>query len=77
MTRLPRERRVETPGRFGMVNVSDDDFGCRLGRSVPFQWYVIPNSVNNEADLIIVSDRFRSQVEFLNVLKDPQRAKPS
>ena len=58
MTRLPRERRVETPGRFGMVNVSDDDFGCRLRRSVPFQWYGISNSVNDEADLIIVNDRF-------------------
>ena len=58
MTRLPRERRVETPGRFGIFDVSDDDFGCRLGRSVPFQWYGIPNSVNDEADLIMVSDRF-------------------
>ena len=58
MTRLLRERRVKTPGRFGMVNVSDDDFGCRLGRSVPFQWYGISNSVNDEADLIIVNDRF-------------------
>ena len=36
MTRLLRERRVETPGRFGIFDVSDDDFGGRLGRSVPF-----------------------------------------
>ena len=58
MTRLLRERRVDTPGRFGIFDVSDDDFGCRLGRSVPFQWYGIPNSVIEEAELIIVRKRF-------------------
>ena len=58
MTRLLRERRVETPGRFGLFDVSDDDFGCRLGRSVPFSVVWIPNSFIDEAVLIIVSDRF-------------------
>ena len=58
MTRLLRERRVKTPGRFGRLT-------CLMTISVVdwvdlylFQWYGIPNSVIDEAELIIVSDRF-------------------
>ena len=58
MTRLPRERRVEIPGRFGiltcLMTISDVDWVDLY----LFQWYGIPNSVNDEAELIIVSARF-------------------